>query len=368
MATQAIKASTRPRFLACGYYGEHNLGDDALLEVLLAMLPAGCQVTVTAHDGCQVSQRFGVATVPRRSLPLVLKELRRCDGLVLGGGSLLQDSTSFRSLLYYAALIVAARVEAKPVLLWGQGLGPLRRRVSRILVGRLLGLVTAASWRDQESAVLAEKLGHDGLVGSDPVWALSPQQWRGSGGPLVLCLRPTKELQGSAWRPYLLALDQLASQQDREVIWLPFHAAQDRGLLQQLEREQLLPAGLAGRSREILAERPREAMAVASGAGLVVAMRLHGLILGALAGAPCAALSYDPKVQAAANALGCPCHSLDAMATPDRLVPTWTRMLDSPAAAGRLVALRQQAEVHRRLLQYLANQMSSGQQAAGHGR
>jgi polysaccharide pyruvyl transferase WcaK-like protein len=29
------------RALICGYYGEHNLGDDALLEVLLDQLPAG---------------------------------------------------------------------------------------------------------------------------------------------------------------------------------------------------------------------------------------------------------------------------------------------------------------------------------------
>ena len=139
----------RRQLLLVGYYGEHNLGDDALLEVLLGHLPAGFKATVTAYDTDLVRQRFRVDTVQRRSLAQVLKALSSCDGLVLGGGSLLQDSTSFRSLLYYAALIFAARLEAKPVLLWGQGLGPLRRRPSRILVGRLLGLVTAVSWRDQ---------------------------------------------------------------------------------------------------------------------------------------------------------------------------------------------------------------------------
>ena len=99
-------------------------------------------------------------------------------------------------------------------------------------------------------------------------------------------------------------------------------------------------------------------MAVASGAGLVVAMRLHGLILAALAGAPCAALSYDPKVQAAADGLGCPCHSLDAMAAPAELLAAWSGALDSPPAAARLAALRQQTEVHRQLLQDLANQIA----------
>jgi polysaccharide pyruvyl transferase CsaB len=342
----------RSRVLLCGYYGEHNLGDDALLEVLLSQLPAGCQATVTAHDAALVRERFGVETVPRRSLALVLKALRRCDALVLGGGSLLQDSTSFRSLLYYAALIAAARLEGKPVLLWGQGLGPLRRRRSRLLVGRLLGLATALSWRDPESAALAKRLGREGPVGSDPVWALPAQQWRGSGGPLVLCFRPTRQLQGPAWKPYLEALDQLAASHDREVIWLPFHANQDRGLLEQLRRDQLLPAGLAARSREVLAERPREAMAVCSGASLVLAMRLHGLILAALSGAPCAALSYDPKVAAAAADLGCPCHSLDASPSPGMLA-SWDAALDTPPPASRLQELRQQTEVHRHVLAFL---------------
>ena len=99
VATRQEISEPSQRLLLCGYYGEHNLGDDALLEVLLAQLPAGCQATVTAHDGALVRQRFGVETVARRSLPLVLKALRHCDALVLGGGSLLQDSTSFKSLL-----------------------------------------------------------------------------------------------------------------------------------------------------------------------------------------------------------------------------------------------------------------------------
>ena len=341
------------QLLLCGYYGEHNLGDDALLEVALAQLPPGWRPLVTAHDEALVKERFGVATVPRRSLPRVLKALRECEALVLGGGSLLQDSTSFRSLLYYAALMLAARLEGKPVLLWGQGLGPLRRRRSRVLVAQLLRLATGVSWRDQESADLARRLGREGPVGSDPVWALPTQQWRGSGGPLVLCFRPTRQLLGPAWRPYLEALDQLAAEHDREVIWLPFHAGQDRGLLEQLRREPWLPAGLAARSREVLPERPREAMAVCSGAGLVLAMRLHGLILAALSGAPCAALSYDPKVAAAAAAIGCVCQSL-AAPVDSSLPQLWMGSLGQPPDPERLADLRRQALLHQGVFAALA--------------
>ena len=70
--TRQITAMASRRVLLCGYYGEHNLGDDALLEALLAALPSAVVPVVTAHDEAEVQQRFGVATVQRRSLRQVL--------------------------------------------------------------------------------------------------------------------------------------------------------------------------------------------------------------------------------------------------------------------------------------------------------
>ena len=56
------------RPLLCGYYGEHNIGDDALLQALLRALPAEAKPCITAADQQQVQQRFGVATCDRRRL------------------------------------------------------------------------------------------------------------------------------------------------------------------------------------------------------------------------------------------------------------------------------------------------------------
>ncbi len=340
------------RALICGYYGEHNLGDDALLEVLLGQLPEDCLPVVTAHDQEQVRERFGVETTDRRRLQGVLSALGRCDALVLGGGSLLQDATSFRSLLYYGALMLAARTRGKPVLLWGQGLGPLRRRRSRLLVRGLLPLATAISWRDPASAAQARAWGVGARVGSDPVWALAARAWYGRVGPIVVCFRPVRQLDADTWRPYLQALEGLAVAADREVLWLPFHQDQDRGLLADLSRQGLVGPALAARSRELAAATPQEAMAAFAQAGLVLAMRLHGLILAALAGSPCAALSYDPKVAAAAAGIGCPCHDLEAPPPPG-LQEGWAAVLDQPPDQAGIAALRQESQVHRAVLDTL---------------
>jgi len=340
--------------LLCGYYGEHNLGDDALLESLLGQLPAGVSPLVTAFDQRAVEQRHGVATVQRRSLRAVLAAQRHCRALVLGGGSLLQDSTSFRSLLYYGALIVAARLQGQPVLLWAQGLGPLRRKGSRLLVRLLLPLATAISWRDAASARLARQLGCVAPHGADAVWALEPLPWLGRGGPIVVCWRPTPLLDSRGWSVLLEALNQLAEQQDRQVLWLPFHGPQDEPLLPQLERMGVLPPGLQHRSRQLWAAQPSEAMAVFRSAGLVVAMRLHALILAALSGSPVAALSYDPKVQACALEFGCGCTDLDdPLPAAAPLVEAWGEALDRPAGLEPLAQMRQATALHRQLLQRL---------------
>jgi len=345
------------RALLCGYYGEHNLGDDALLQVLLSQLPDTLEPLVTAHDQAQVRRRFGVATTDRRTLRGVLRSLGHCQALVLGGGSLLQDSTSFSSLLYYAALIVAARLQGKPVALWGQGLGPLRRRRSRLLVRGLLPLATAISWRDAGSAAFAESWGVSGVLGSDPVWGLAGMPWQGAGGPIVLCWRPTPLLVAESWRPYLQALERLAIAADRAVLWLPFHGDQDRALLEQLRQQGLLPPALAERSRTLSVTAPAEAMELFAGAGLVVAMRLHGLILAARAGAPVAALSYDPKVAAAAASIGCACHPLERPAQ-ENLADQWQASLDHPGDPERIQALSAEAERHRLVLERLSQRLS----------
>ena len=354
---KAFRSGRKLSVLLCGYYGEHNLGDDALLQVLASQIPADWNLVVTARDADAVRSLVpGVATVNRRSLSETLSSLNRVDALVLGGGSLLQDGTSFKSLFYYLLLLWIARFRGIPTLLWGQGLGPLRRRVSRILVKHTLKGVSSVSWRDPRSLGQAQRWGLrvPMVMGPDPVWCHPSPAWCG-GNRLILCWRPTPLLNRIGWRILLEAVDQFSSSGHSEVIWLAFHQEQDGSLWDELRTQNLIPEGLRQRSVQMQAESLEQVQSLFSEASLVIAMRLHALILAATGGCPTAALSYDPKVQAAAQLAGLPCSDLQDPLNLDQLIGQWQLSLKahqdgSPIDQSQIDQLKSAARVHQTTL------------------
>jgi polysaccharide pyruvyl transferase CsaB len=161
--------------LIAGYYGYRNWGDEGSLATLLQVLPRAA-VCVLSGDPPFTEATYGVRALPRMELRTVRRAVRESDALILGGGSLLQDATSLRSLLYYLALIRWGLRAHGRVLLVGQGVGPLRRRLGRWLTAHLLRQVPFLSVRDADSARLLASLGVSGAtVDADLTWALAPQ-------------------------------------------------------------------------------------------------------------------------------------------------------------------------------------------------
>ena len=344
----------------CGYYGEHNLGDDALLAALLASVPRSWQVVATAADQQPIREQFLIRTCCRHRPPALLLALARSKVVVLGGGSLLQDATSFHSLLYYLGLIVVARMLGRSVLLWGQGLGPLRSSFAQLLVRLILPMVQGISWRDPHSAALAARWGIKGETGRDPVWSLpipdaSPTASTVIGpatGSLCLCWRPTPLLDASGWARLRAFAMERARLLQASVCFVPFHGRHDRPLLE-AEAQAMEAAGQA-----CCIWRPESPEAFVRGlaaARLVVAMRLHALILAAMADCPLLALSYDPKVQAAAAAMAIPHLDLHNPAALDSLSACGDQAMAWRLSAERLADHRRLNRCHQQLLdQHLA--------------
>lgn len=144
-----------------GYFGYDNIGDDAILQSILGQLKRfhrPLQLIVFAHQPERIEKRFRVQALNRMSLPSVLAGISMSDLVIFAGGSLFQDRTSFRSLLYYCAMIGLARLYGKKVILYAQGIEPFRYKWSEWLVRNVLLFAHHISVRDRESMTLLNKL------------------------------------------------------------------------------------------------------------------------------------------------------------------------------------------------------------------
>lgn len=273
------------RVLVSGYYGFGNTGDEALLDGLLAGLrSAGHRPLVLSADPEATRELHGVVATHR--LRGLVPALLRCQALVSGGGGLLQDFTSRRSLRYYLALVRAARLLGKRVVVYGQSIGPLTPAGRQAVARTLSGLAIAV--RDPASRELLAELGLSATLAADPALLLEVPADSGSARAAVLLIPRGghPELTDE-----LAAVGTLLLERGCGVELLALHRSEDDGELRRLA------ARLPGAKVRVAADH-RRALALVGNARLVVSVRLHGLILAAASGTPFVGLAYDPKVTA----------------------------------------------------------------------
>lgn len=277
----------RSRVLVSGYLGFGNIGDEALFSGLARGLVArGHEVTASSARPASTRAEHGVKAYHRlRGLPAALLD---CDALVSGGGGLLQDATSRRSLSYYLGVVRLARALGKPVVVFGQSIGPLSEAGGQRVAHALAGLPIAV--RDRTSQRLATRLGLASTLVADTALLLPlptplpPDP--GEDAPLLLI--PRAGVAGAT--EALLALARETRSGGRRVAALALQPGPDALEVDRLVRE--VPGVEAWR-----AAGPSEALAHCAAAGYVVSVRLHGAILAARAGRGHAGVGYDPKVE-----------------------------------------------------------------------
>ena len=138
-----------------GYYGADNFGDESILEVLIQRLKKDeADITVLSTNPEKTAETHGVNSVHSFKLGKVMNALSKCDILVSGGGSLLQDATSLKSLFYYLWVIFMAQFYKKQVLIFAQGIGPINNKVGEFFTKKLLKNCRWISVRDDKSLFL----------------------------------------------------------------------------------------------------------------------------------------------------------------------------------------------------------------------
>ncbi len=295
-----------PRAAILGYYGFRNLGDEAVLAGIHQMLssgehgPAHDLMVLSANPEWTMQRHPGVTAISRYGLRNLRSQLRGIDTFILGGGSLLQDATSLRSVFWYVLAGILAGSAARRTIWWGQGIGPLSHPVARKLTGFLARRADLLTVRDDASKALLSTC-MSGLtidVCADPAFYLGRLCDRTQGTRVGVCYS-LRSWKGQALQFPVAGID--------DAWHLPMH----------------LPDDVLGAERElnwdVAAGSPFPAvMNALSACRAAVSVRLHTLILGAAAGRPVLAISYDPKVDALAAQLGAPCIPF-SQASPQRI-------------------------------------------------
>ena len=302
------------KIVISGYYGFKNAGDEAMLYSILRAVRSidpDSDVTVISGKPEQTEKAFGVRAVPRFGGFAIFRKLCTADVLISGGGSLLQDVTSSRSCLYYLSLIWTAAFLGKKVMLYAQGIGPIRRRWVARLIRFVLSRVDAITVRDETSEQFLKKIGVTAPIytTADSVFFLTKEETetgkailRAAGVPehkktVGLSVRNWKDAE--TWTKAFAQYIEKMAQDDVSLVFIPMQHPDDTRMAKSLcEKDFENVYFLDGTYRV------GELMSIIGGLDLLVGMRLHALIFAALSHIPMIGISYDPKIDNFLSSVG----------------------------------------------------------------
>lgn len=408
--------STSKTIVISGYYGFKNSGDEAVLKSILTALEqegqaAGVDINpvVLSIDPEWTSAAYGVKSVHRMKLGEVRQSIKDSDGLISGGGSLLQDATSPKTIPYYLGVLKIAQWLGKPTFIYAQGVGPVNRKLFYPMIRSIFRKCTYISVRDMQSGELLQSMGISGEavhVVPDPVMGLPLQAGEGvhrdshpgsalneneaapvssieeqresSEEPVKASSLSSGDTKGALpvigisvryWHPerkelkaVAEGLKALAGQRPVHLRFLPFHQPDD------IEASQFIADAMGDVSKNgsVLSfyrdeKQPQDMLREVSRCDMILGMRLHSLIYAANQSVPLLGISYDPKINHFLKRLGSePVGSSESL-DPSVLKDQMLKLLDDAAAwkaeHGEQIALlkREAAMPARHIAQYLCH-------------
>ena len=303
------------RIVISGYYGFNNSGDDALLMAIIDDIKSVCKdahITVLSGNAKETREKYGVGAIYRYNIFSVLYNLLKCDLLVSGGGTLIQDATSTKSLLYYLGIIRIAKFFRRKVMLYANGIGPLTSFKNVELTKDVLSGVDLITLRDENSSKEIEQIGISGPeihVTADPVFLLEPND-RGEeilenyGIPTdkkLLCVS-VRKFKGSPkdFEDVMAEFcDYAADKYNLFPVFLPMQKRNDYAISAAIKNKMKNRSVIIGTNCDI-----SSLLSIVRRMHICVGMRLHTLIYSAICGVPMIGIVYDPKVNGCLEYMG----------------------------------------------------------------
>ncbi len=298
------------KIVISGYYGFNNIGDESILRAVVDNLREridNIQITVLSQNPESTAEKYGVHSVDRKSLGAIISAIRASDLVLSGGGSLLQDISSKKSIIYYLAIMWIAMIFGKKVFIYSQGVGPIISKANRLLTAMTLRKVDGIVVRDEASKELLVELGlcpDDIHVTADPVLRIKRADL--SIGKEILekeGFQPDSERLTVGWAirerkiesnfvdEVCCAIKNLSEKYDAQIVLIPFHYSEDMAVIQRIKER--LNGNVTCIEHKYLTE---EMLSIIGNMDVLIGVRLHSIIHAAIMGVPMIAISYDPKI------------------------------------------------------------------------
>ncbi len=351
------------KIVISGYYGFANAGDEAMLTAIVKALRSAdrsARLTVISGAPQATAAKHGVTSVHRFNPLGIAAAISGCDLLLSGGGSLLQDFTSKKSLLYYLSVMLFAKLLGKKVMLFAQGIGPIRSAAMRRLTRFVCSRVDVITVRDAGSRQELVRMGipEDKVqLTADAVLTLEPGN-KEMGKALLARYkipadRPLVAVSVRMWQEreayfgeLAQAVAHIAAAHKARLVLLPLQYPAD--LPACLKLRQLLPQNTEACVLDAAFD-TEQFLALTGNFSLVIGMRLHALIFAAVMQVPFVAVSCDPKIDGfIAETGGLSAGTTETLRAADVEAAAAAAMARTDAA-GRLQALRERAQLNEKM-------------------
>ncbi len=305
------------RVLLCGSYGRGNAGDDAILKAVIDEIydaNEAAEICVMSKNPKQTRLAYRVRSIYTFNVFKILCEMRKSALYINGGGSLIQDSTSSRSLYFYLFTLWAAELCGCKVMMYGCGIGPVRKRGNRRLASKVINKsVDCITLRDPDSFEELQKMNVKRptmFLAADPTLRISPiseneiskifeeEGLSLSESYLCLAMRNWKGIDEKI--PHIVSAAKYASEKyGLSVALIPMERSRDLPLAERIKEEIGDSATVIRGKHDV-----HTVIGILSKMRVIMAMRLHALVFGAGQGVATIGIAYDDKVSGFMNYIG----------------------------------------------------------------
>ncbi|MHB8170290.1 MAG: polysaccharide pyruvyl transferase CsaB [Thermincolia bacterium] len=299
------------RVVISGYYGFNNAGDEAVLFSIvstLKQLKPELEIIVLSNDPAKTTAQHGVKAVNRWNISEIWMAVQKCNLLISGGGSLLQDVTGAKSIIYYLGIVRLAKLLGKPAMFYANGVGPVTKPLTKMLINLISNKVDTITVRDEQSLEDLREMGvtkpmtritADPALGIDrevidlnhgrellknlglevhegkPILGVCVREWEGLNEYAIKIARVADDLAAQGW----------------QVVLMPMHYPKDVEPSRRVARAMSNPVIVVEEEYHV-----KDILAMIGNLDFLLGMRLHALIMSSVMHVPFLGISYDPKV------------------------------------------------------------------------